>query len=1184
LIDGDGIDNYATINGVSKIVKIRGPETWFNDPTVWDSVRSVDTSYRDAYKVLSPEGQKIADTRLGEKNRELYGEDGKFHDYKQNAPKPEDKSAEAEMYRWLVAQGKNPADGIPFYNEPLKYPKQFMSPEAKTEVTGLREQLKAADLPESTRAQLDGRLLEISHLNAKEWNDYDFGVEIRDHMTDILRGQARMDGKPPGEFSSVRGTTGSDTQAGSSAAPGSAGGPNNPDGFLNGRPLQFHDNQLQLGRDFNVDMRDDKFKGLVSDRHASVRFDPATGEMKLTDTSERGTYIKRAGSKDWEMVQGRETTIGPEDEIRLGSPKGPEVKLSAPERSDFTARGGSPDVKLFIGDKPVDMTPDGTMAIGRNFKGADGKPIIEGERVSRDHGTLRYDKATDTYYYKDNNSTNGTFINGEKIEPGKEFAVKPTDDIRLGTKDGPQLKLMSLVSDTSFNTSRDAAVFINGTEAPLNFDGTMKVGRDINGLGDMRVSRDQGSLRFWDADKSFYYTDNSQNGTYILRGDHYERLPKGQEVKIRPEDDVRLGSVDGPRLELFNKNAGSRAQMIDRQVYVGNQQARFDGYTGDIKVGTNYQSFGNRDNINLVSADHGSLKVDPNSGDLIYTDHSRNGSYVKHLDGTFEEVRGRDITVKSGEEIHLGSQDGPIVKMNETPGRKLPDGSVIFRRDDGDLIKREDGSTVFDDRAGIRRVNDASGRVLEASTPANGRAYGYNEKGELNKVTFSDGQVYESTDGQNWKITAANGSETQWHGKMTVESDGALRFDDGYHPPMVRRLDGSEELQWPNGHVEYKNANIYAEQQRLDALIKHNFQDAGQAQRFREMINGIQRRTDISQQEIADTLHQINRLLATGGEAAVPMATRTRLAEQLSYSASRPDLIDQGYNKTCNVATAESRAFLKSPSDAVRMVTDVALTGKYTTPSGVTVDVGRLGALKPDGEALMAFQNPYHSGTYADIRSIDGARTYASQLFEETAVNVNFALHPETVDTWAAAGVKYQPGDVVAYKKIDVPGQTETGERLVIYRKDANGIVHEIEAGRAPNLRSSDIEEVYRNIVPGKDAQGRPIPNQERGFIWNGPGQDNGFVVNSDQELVANLWSAQQQGGMPIILKVRGDDPLINNNGKPDGTHPWHFITVRSISWVNGQPRIEYTNQWGTKFDHMGPKAVSPADLYRAMN
>ena len=204
LIDGDGIDNYATINGVSKIVAIRGPETFFKDGTVFDSIKSVDTSYNDAFNVLTPEGQRIAQQHLGAKNREIFGSQGKFNDYRNAPPGKDDTSSSAQLYRWLEAQGKNPKDGIPFYNEPLKYPKDGLGPDAKTEITGLRFQLSDEQLSPAVRAQLDGKLTEVSGLNAKQWDDFDFAKRIRSEMTDVLRGKARMDGHAPEPFSSVR--------------------------------------------------------------------------------------------------------------------------------------------------------------------------------------------------------------------------------------------------------------------------------------------------------------------------------------------------------------------------------------------------------------------------------------------------------------------------------------------------------------------------------------------------------------------------------------------------------------------------------------------------------------------------------------------------------------------------------------------------------------------------------------------------------------------------------------------------------------------------------------------------------------------------------------------------------------------------------------------------------------------
>ena len=81
LIDGDGIDNYATPGGLSKIVQIRGPETamYFKDgnfrydnpgtemsPFPSSSQGSWRKSFRDFTTVASPDGLKVANEAVGD--------------------------------------------------------------------------------------------------------------------------------------------------------------------------------------------------------------------------------------------------------------------------------------------------------------------------------------------------------------------------------------------------------------------------------------------------------------------------------------------------------------------------------------------------------------------------------------------------------------------------------------------------------------------------------------------------------------------------------------------------------------------------------------------------------------------------------------------------------------------------------------------------------------------------------------------------------------------------------------------------------------------------------------------------------------------------------------------------------------------------------------------------------------
>lgn len=164
LIDGDGIDNYATTGGASKIVAIRGPETFFQDHTVWDSVSSIDSSYRDAYSVMSPEARRIADANYGIRTSVTDKEMGPI---------------KAAMDDWLRSVGRDPDKPIPFYNADLQYPMQGAGRDGKP---------------------IDG-------LPPKELKDFEFAKQIRAKMTELLRRDHRTDGSLPGNFQAATGSS-----------------------------------------------------------------------------------------------------------------------------------------------------------------------------------------------------------------------------------------------------------------------------------------------------------------------------------------------------------------------------------------------------------------------------------------------------------------------------------------------------------------------------------------------------------------------------------------------------------------------------------------------------------------------------------------------------------------------------------------------------------------------------------------------------------------------------------------------------------------------------------------------------------------------------------------------------------------------------------------------------------------
>jgi len=180
LIDGDAIDNYATLTGASKIVALRSPYPGspFVDKTVWGSVTTIDDSFNDARAVLSARGRELADEALAQRNEIL-------HD--------KETGIRAQMDQWLRTRGKNPAEPIPFYNADLTYPKPLEPEQQNMFKTG--KDLNGVKLsPEQMEA------LRYNGLNSDQIKDFKFAQEISAQMRDLLRKGGRLTGDLPGNF------------------------------------------------------------------------------------------------------------------------------------------------------------------------------------------------------------------------------------------------------------------------------------------------------------------------------------------------------------------------------------------------------------------------------------------------------------------------------------------------------------------------------------------------------------------------------------------------------------------------------------------------------------------------------------------------------------------------------------------------------------------------------------------------------------------------------------------------------------------------------------------------------------------------------------------------------------------------------------------------------------------------
>lgn len=189
-----------------------------------------------------------------------------------------------------------------------------------------------------------------------------------------------------------------------------------------GKGLRLTDgSEITVGRNFegSVDKAADNYSK-VSGEHGKLFM--RNGQLYFKDVSSNGTYIN--GDR---IAPGREVPINLSDEIHMGSPNGPRLRLIKEQRPIEVGPGG------LAGD----LKEGGYVMIGRDHSGSVPLNHPRYKKVSGNHARL---SMKDGQLYVHDVSMNGTYVNGVKIERGKDVPISSADDIRLGSPDGPRLE------------------------------------------------------------------------------------------------------------------------------------------------------------------------------------------------------------------------------------------------------------------------------------------------------------------------------------------------------------------------------------------------------------------------------------------------------------------------------------------------------------------------------------------------------------------------------------------------------------------------------------------------------------------------------------------------------------------------------------------------------------------------
>ena len=238
---------------------------------------------------------------------------------------------------------------------------------------------------------------------------------------------------------------------------------------------------------------------------------------------------------------------------------------------------------------PIMIQLNGNMTVGRQNSTSTTDIILSSSIVGRRHGEFLYDSSTGDYYYVDNNSTNGTYINGNKLPPFNErgtraYRLSDGDILRIDSSslNAPHPQAVLMIFSRNIDSSAKWQCFNMANQNNI----TIGRGRqNLICLQDMMSSREHAVISIGQGGVTI--TDmRSQNGT-IVNGAYVNGARRLFNFDVIRIANTLLILVDG---KIFFNNAGERAGALSvhirkKDVNFGRKtlikDIRFEADTGD---------------------------------------------------------------------------------------------------------------------------------------------------------------------------------------------------------------------------------------------------------------------------------------------------------------------------------------------------------------------------------------------------------------------------------------------------------------------------------------------------------------------------------------------------------------------------------------------------------------------------
>lgn len=333
---------------------------------------------------------------------------------------------------------------------------------------------------------------------------------------------------------------------------------------------------------------------------------------------------------------------------------------------------------------------------------------------------------------------------------------------------------------------------------------------------------------------------------------------------------------------------------------------------------------------------------------------------------------------------------------------------------------------------------------------------------------------------------------------------------------------------------------------------------------FRNNLEGFESRAQangISSAEITATYKAVAKLLEERGDGFMKERQRIRVAEQIMRNVADPTNVDQGTNVTCTQQTIENRLYTLTPSVAAKLISTVALTGKFTGNDGTQVLIPKTNVLANGPEAQNDPQN--------------GERVLASQIFQVTSANLYYTWrrnqgHPD-------GDYRYEHFDGKEHLFLDPKDPSKYDPSQIGEQKPLSDI--------GPAATSNAMVHTYK-LLTGNDISDSIFVNNENRY--ESDTDVAGF--STPQEMQEALLRLKREGKLPAIVSVHSHRAEIREAGTKNATiggSPFddgHVALVTDI--VEGKDgeatKVMLDNQWGKPSDRLGAQALTIDQAFNA--